>query len=91
MPSQREITHATNEMQHFARELFLLARQCGAAGLSRRGTKAFWISTARLRERSGVMESIFFFMAREPGSLGWRAMGLAQRAAWIGLEHEHET
>src|SRR5262249_50243071 len=28
------ILHQTPEMQHLARELFLLARQCGAAGLS---------------------------------------------------------
>src|SRR5262249_42176165 len=28
------LSHKTSEMQHFARELFLLARQCGAAGLA---------------------------------------------------------
>src|SRR5262249_59493212 len=32
-----QISHETTEMQHFGRELFLLARQCVAAGLPEEG------------------------------------------------------
>src|SRR5262249_56370972 len=38
------IPHETTEMRHFARELFLLARQCGAAG--RRGEGRVWCALA---------------------------------------------
>ena len=37
------------EMQHFARALFLLARQCGAAGLAKESRRLFDLS----REASG--------------------------------------
>src|SRR5262249_38009186 len=35
------ITHKMSEMQHFSRELFLLARQCGAAGLAQEARTLF--------------------------------------------------
>ena len=44
----RESPHETSEMQHFARELFLLARQCGAAGLAEEARALFRTGTAGL-------------------------------------------
>jgi glycosyltransferase involved in cell wall biosynthesis len=38
------ITERTLEMQHFARELFLLARQCGAAGLPSESKELFMLA-----------------------------------------------
>jgi glycosyltransferase involved in cell wall biosynthesis len=55
-----QISHETCEMQHFARELFLLARQCGAAGLA---------DDARSR---GIDFLLYGAGAR---LVGWRAMG----------------
>ena len=43
------ISHETSEMRHFARELFLLARQCGAAGLAEEARTLFDLS----RQASG--------------------------------------
>ena len=44
------ISHDTSEMQHFARELFLLARQCGAAGLAEEARTLFELA----RQASGA-------------------------------------
>jgi len=68
------LTHETPEMQHFARELFLLSRQCGAAGL---GEQA-WILFELARKASGTKRSrgIDFFLYRAGARLvGWRAIG----------------
>jgi hypothetical protein len=47
------ITEEQPEMQHFAKELFLLARQCGAAGLSQESRQLFHLawqaSTSEIR------------------------------------------
>jgi glycosyltransferase involved in cell wall biosynthesis len=43
----------TPEMRHFARELFLLARQCGAAGLPRESRRLFDLA----RDASGIDRS----------------------------------
>lgn len=43
------ITADFPEMHHFVRELFLLSRQCGAAGLAKESEDLFWLS----REASG--------------------------------------
>jgi hypothetical protein len=40
------VTGTTLEMQHFVRELFLLARQCGAAGLERESAMLFDLARA---------------------------------------------
>src|SRR5262249_1550150 len=47
------IPHETSEMQHFARELFLLARQCGAAGLADEARMLFGFA----RQASGTERS----------------------------------
>lgn len=61
------------EMQHFARELFLLARQCGAAGLGDESAMLFHAA----RDASGVdANRIQFRLYRGlAGILGWRTMG----------------
>ena len=76
-------------MQHFARELFLLARQCGAAGLGEEARTLFELA----RQASGPVRGKgidFVFMARE---LVWwdGEQWEAWLAAWIGSGHEHES
>jgi glycosyltransferase involved in cell wall biosynthesis len=73
--SNAEITHEIPEMQHFARELFLLARQCGCVGLPDESQMLF--GTARQAsgvDRGGGID----FMLYSAGArlIGWRAMGL---------------
>jgi glycosyltransferase involved in cell wall biosynthesis len=68
------ISHETSEMQHFARELFLLARQCGAAGLGEDAQTVFGLA----RQASGTdrSRSIDFLLYGACARLvGWRAMG----------------
>ena len=68
------ITYNTVEMQHFARELFLLARQCGAAGLAREARILF----ALARQASGAKRSRgidFLLYGAGARLVGWRAMG----------------
>lgn len=62
------------EMQHFARELFLLARQCGAAGLSEESSHLFRLAReASTGERArGLDYRVYGAGAR---IVGWRAMG----------------
>ena len=48
-----QISHETSEMQHFARELFLLSRQCGAAGLAEEARTLFDLA----RQASGTDRS----------------------------------
>jgi glycosyltransferase involved in cell wall biosynthesis len=61
------------EMRHFARELFLLARQCGAAGLARESRMLFELS----RQASGAeCGRIQFRLYRAAAALvGWRGAG----------------
>lgn len=66
-------------MQHFARELFLLARQCGAAGLATESRMLFELA----REASGGRRNGMQFRAYRIATtiLGWKAAGkLAQLA-----------
>lgn len=66
------------EMQHFARELFLLARQCGAAGLGAESRELFLLArTASGRARAGGLDFRLYRIAA--GILGWP---LAGRLAW---------
>ena len=48
MRLRRESLTKRSEMQHFARELFLLARQCGAAGLTEEARTLFRTRAAGL-------------------------------------------
>ena len=48
-----DITEDSPEMQHFARELFLLSRQCGAAGLGRESRELFNLAKSASGERRG--------------------------------------
>jgi glycosyltransferase involved in cell wall biosynthesis len=68
------IDHAAPEMQHFARELFLLARQSGAAGLDSESRELFWLA----RDASGQSRAqgwdfrVYGLFAR---ILGWSSLG----------------
>lgn len=72
------------EMRHFARELFLLARQCGAAGLPRESKRLFELA----REASGSGASRLQFRAYRAVAtlLGWsnagRLAALTDRLRW---------
>jgi glycosyltransferase involved in cell wall biosynthesis len=68
------ISHETSEMQHFARELFLLARQCGAAGLADESRMLFGLARkASGAERSRGIDLVLYGAGAR--LLGWRAMG----------------
>ena len=67
------ITEDAPEMRHFARELFLLARQCGAAGLANESARLFGLA----REASGADANrlqfrVYGALAR---AVGWTTMG----------------
>ena len=70
---------ATPEMRTYARELFLLSRQCGAAGLARESRELFDLA----REASGAERArgldfrVYRFAA---GVLGWKAAGVLAAA-----------
>src|SRR5262245_11935692 len=68
------IAHDTPEMQHFARELFLLARQCGAAGLAEESRTLFELARqASGTERSRGIDFLLYGVGAR--LVGWRAMG----------------
>ena len=71
------------EMKHFARELFLLARQCGAHGLAAESATLFTLS----RDASGVDRNRFQFRMYETVSrlAGWRIAG--KLSAWMDRWH----
>jgi glycosyltransferase involved in cell wall biosynthesis len=61
------------EMRHFARELFLLARQCGAAGLAHEARHLHGLARRASRGEGGRLDlRIYGALA---GILGWRLMG----------------
>ena len=68
------INHFVPEMQHFARELFLISRQCGAAGLPNESKMLFELS----RKASGPIKGrkpdfqIYAFLSR---IFGWGITG----------------
>jgi glycosyltransferase involved in cell wall biosynthesis len=62
------------EMRHFARELFLLARQCGAAGLARESQELFKLAReASTPERANSWD--FRLYVAGTWLAGWPAMG----------------
>lgn len=68
------IEHDQPEMRHFARELFLLSRQCGAAGLADESRMLFELA----RDASGAARGRgwdFRLYRLLAGGLGWRRMG----------------
>ena len=72
------------EMRHFARELFLLSRQCGAAGLAEESRMLFDLS----REASGADRDRLQFRAYAAAArvLGWNTAGklacMSDRLRW---------
>jgi glycosyltransferase involved in cell wall biosynthesis len=68
------ISTAAPEMHHFARELFLLARQCGAAGLKNESKRLFQLSRdASVPRRAAGMDFRAYELAAR--SVGWCAVG----------------
>ncbi len=74
------INVASVEMQHYARELFLLSRQCGAAGLPEESRELFSLALqASGPQRSKRLDFKLYRLA--VGVLGWSLAGrLASRA-----------
>src|SRR5262249_59525788 len=60
------IPHETSEMRHFARKLFLLARQCGAAGLADEARVFFGLGRGASGSRGRRGLDFFFFGAGAP-------------------------
>lgn len=69
-----QISRSTPQMQHFSRALFLLARQCGAAGLSQASRELFELSreSAQVARRNSMDYRVYALVA---AVLGWRAAG----------------
>jgi glycosyltransferase involved in cell wall biosynthesis len=62
------------EMQHFARELFLLSRQCGAAGLKMESKRLFNLARdASLQERAAGLD--FRIYEKLAQVIGWSGAG----------------
>jgi hypothetical protein len=61
------------EMRHFARAAFLLARQCGAAGLARQSRALFDLSRAASGDRARGLDFLTYRAAAF--GLGWRLTG----------------
>ena len=69
------ISNGAPEMQHFARELFLLARQCGVAGLDEQSASLFKLArAASTRRRAAGWDFRAYRVAA--GVLGWRSAGI---------------
>jgi hypothetical protein len=66
------------EMAHFARGLFLLARQCGAAGLSDASAELFALARGASGKRGGGLDFRLYEVAAR--ALGWTRMG--RLACW---------
>src|SRR5205085_9112054 len=67
------IDHASEEMRHFARELFLLSRQCGQLGLTRESASLFTLARdASGAERGRLPLRVYGSVAR---LIGWTAAG----------------
>jgi glycosyltransferase involved in cell wall biosynthesis len=67
------ISTESKEMQHFARELFLLSRQCGSLGMSRESSELFELSRAASGARRNQIQFILYGLGAKV--LGWRLAG----------------
>jgi GT2 family glycosyltransferase len=67
------------EMRHFARELFLLARQCGALRLPDESRRLFELARGASGERGRALDFVLYRALA--ASVGWRAAGRC--AAWL--------
>ncbi len=72
------IATTSSEMQHFARELFLLSRQCGAAGLLSQSAALFELARRASGTDSGRLQFRVYRAAAR--LIGWRLTGAL--AAW---------
>jgi glycosyltransferase involved in cell wall biosynthesis len=61
------------EMRHFARELFLLCRQCGAVGLAAESRKLFELAREASGQRANAPQFVHY--QRLARLLGWRTLG----------------
>jgi glycosyltransferase involved in cell wall biosynthesis len=67
------IDHASSEMRHFAREVFLLSRQCGQMGLTHESASLFALAQeASGTERGRLPLRVYGSLAR---LVGWTAAG----------------
>jgi hypothetical protein len=74
------LTPADPEMQAFSRSLFLLARQCGAAGLPAESQRLFDLARqAAGNSRGRGLDFVLYALAA--GVLGWKAAGKA--SVWL--------
>lgn len=78
------IAPETAEMQHFSRELFLLARQCGAAGLTEMSKSLFALARKTAGQQGGRLQ--FRGYAAAVRVLGWNNTG---RLALLGDRMRH--
>lgn len=69
-----------SEMQHFARECFLLARQCGAAGLPEEAADLFDLAR-RASTPQAARGRDFRIVGAAASLLGWRMVGRISRFA----------
>lgn len=67
------ISSEAPEMQHFARELFLLARQCGASGLALESRDLFQLAKKASGDRARGIDFRLYRIAA--GILGWSLTG----------------
>ena len=67
------ITDDAPEMRHFARELFLLSRQCGAAGLAEESQRLFDLARDASNTNRNRMQ--FRMYAALAAAIGWSAAG----------------
>jgi len=78
--ARRAGLQGTPEMQHFARALFLLSRQCGAAGLAAESRRLFDLSRRAAGEARG--KGLDYSLYKIAASiLGWSTMG--QLSVWL--------
>jgi glycosyltransferase involved in cell wall biosynthesis len=69
-----KISHQTPEMRHFARELFLLSRQAGGAGLDEESQMLFDLARRASKDHRGRGIDLLLY-GGGARLIGWRAMG----------------
>ena len=76
------IDDAAPEMRHFARELFLLSRQCGAAGLVEESQMLFNLAREASGPRRGACMDFTVYQSLA-GVFGWGIVG--KMSCWLDL------